>query len=279
MAIVVRYAARNRPHLAHALWLVVLLKCRNALPCGTVPSALFSWLSPSRDEAPLITTIPAPFSSTPYDVTPFPAQVDSASSQPTLRFLQLATGGLAQCCSFGARASLGRPAIAAFRFALLLTQTARERGQNIPGACVTCCSTQKELASGVGGAAARNDSRIGPAVIGLWRPTILLPACVVRGRAPEELEPIVAHELIHIRRGDLWVGSCSYRAGVVVVSPFGVAGRTDDCARGGARCDEEVIGELRCHPSRYARSLLGVLEWKRVLVPAPGVTGSAGGGR
>ena len=32
-----------------------------------------------------------------------------------------------------------------------------------------------------------------------------------------------------------------------------------------------VIGELRCDPSRYAGSLLGVLEWKRLLIPAPAV--------
>ena len=45
--------------------------------------------------------------------------------------------------------------------------------------------------------------RIGPAVVGLFRPTVLLPKVIVDGKSPRELEPILAHELIHIRRGDL----------------------------------------------------------------------------
>ncbi len=48
--------------------------------------------------------------------------------------------------------------------------------------------------------------RLGPAVTGILRPTLLLPEGIVRDRTPDELEPILAHELIHIRRGDLWVG-------------------------------------------------------------------------
>jgi beta-lactamase regulating signal transducer with metallopeptidase domain len=118
------------------------------------------------------------------------------------------------------------------------------------------------------------DSRIGPAVIGLRRPTILLPACVVRGRAAAELEPIVAHELIHIRRGDLWVGllqtvaqSLWWFHPLVWLAGRMITREAERC------CDEEVIGELRCEPSRYARSLLGVLEWKRILIPAPAVPG------
>ncbi|MCR9293217.1 MAG: M56 family metallopeptidase [bacterium] len=48
------------------------------------------------------------------------------------------------------------------------------------------------------------DAPIGPAVIGLMRPTILMPAGIAENRSPEFLEPILAHELIHIRRGDLY---------------------------------------------------------------------------
>ena len=49
-------------------------------------------------------------------------------------------------------------------------------------------------------------SHCGPAVVGLFRPVIVLPEVLVQGKQPEELESILAHELIHVRRGDLWLG-------------------------------------------------------------------------
>src|SRR5664279_5256858 len=50
VAVCVRLFARNRPHLAHALWLVVLLKCVTP-PIWGSPIGVFSWLSPTRVEA------------------------------------------------------------------------------------------------------------------------------------------------------------------------------------------------------------------------------------
>ncbi|QDT45228.1 Regulatory protein BlaR1 [Gimesia alba] len=44
-----------------------------------------------------------------------------------------------------------------------------------------------------------------PTVVGLIRPLILLPASVVSGLTPDELEMILAHELAHVRRYDMWV--------------------------------------------------------------------------
>jgi beta-lactamase regulating signal transducer with metallopeptidase domain len=44
-----------------------------------------------------------------------------------------------------------------------------------------------------------------PAVVGWLRPVILLPAAVVVGLTPEQLESLLAHELAHIRRHDYFV--------------------------------------------------------------------------
>jgi beta-lactamase regulating signal transducer with metallopeptidase domain len=44
-----------------------------------------------------------------------------------------------------------------------------------------------------------------PQVIGLLRPTILLPAAAVTGLSTQELELVLVHELAHIRRHDMWV--------------------------------------------------------------------------
>jgi beta-lactamase regulating signal transducer with metallopeptidase domain len=44
-----------------------------------------------------------------------------------------------------------------------------------------------------------------PQVVGFLRPTILLPASALMGLTPQELEMILAHELAHVRRYDMWV--------------------------------------------------------------------------
>ena len=44
-----------------------------------------------------------------------------------------------------------------------------------------------------------------PKVVGLLKPTILLPTSALTGLRTDELELILAHELAHIRRYDLWV--------------------------------------------------------------------------
>jgi beta-lactamase regulating signal transducer with metallopeptidase domain len=46
-----------------------------------------------------------------------------------------------------------------------------------------------------------------PAVCGLWRPTILMPAALLAELPPEKLQTVLIHELAHVRRADLWL-SC-----------------------------------------------------------------------
>jgi hypothetical protein len=116
--------------------------------------------------------------------------------------------------------------------------------------------------------------RIGPAVVGLPRPLIVLPEIVIRDKQPEELEAILAHELIHVRRGDLWVGALQVCARAIWWCYPVVWWVSRQSSLEAERCcDEEVIGELGCDPRCYARSLLDVLELKRSLVPVPSFPG------
>lgn len=117
-------------------------------------------------------------------------------------------------------------------------------------------------------------SRMGPAVIGLLRPTIILPTAITESRSLEELEPVLAHELIHIRRGDLWIGLLQLLASVVWwFHPLvWFTGRRlkfeiEQC------CDEEVLAELNCDPRQYAACLLEILELKQTLKTVPVVPG------
>ncbi|WP_417392112.1 carboxypeptidase regulatory-like domain-containing protein [Gimesia sp.] len=52
---------------------------------------------------------------------------------------------------------------------------------------------------------ARSEQIIVPRVTGILRPMILLPASAISGLTTDELELIIAHELAHIRRFDLWI--------------------------------------------------------------------------
>ncbi len=54
--------------------------------------------------------------------------------------------------------------------------------------------------------AIRLSSRVKQAVVvGFWRPVVLLPTAWISNMTPEMLEAVIAHELAHIRRIDLWI--------------------------------------------------------------------------
>ena len=50
-----------------------------------------------------------------------------------------------------------------------------------------------------------SDKIRGAIVVGLWRPLVLLPASWLTAMTPEMLDAVIAHELAHVRRFDLWV--------------------------------------------------------------------------
>jgi beta-lactamase regulating signal transducer with metallopeptidase domain len=57
----------------------------------------------------------------------------------------------------------------------------------------------------VGPALAVAEHIVVPKVVGLLQPTILLPVSALSGLSADELEKILAHELAHVRRHDMWV--------------------------------------------------------------------------
>ena len=44
-----------------------------------------------------------------------------------------------------------------------------------------------------------------PAVCGLLRPVILLPQPLIEKLSPEQLRAVLLHELVHVRRSDVWI--------------------------------------------------------------------------
>src|SRR5579872_6235303 len=62
VAVIVRVAARRRPHLAHVLWLVVLAKCLTP-PVMASSGGIFCWMQPPRSSAAALKTGPAELAS------------------------------------------------------------------------------------------------------------------------------------------------------------------------------------------------------------------------
>ena len=103
---------------------------------------------------------------------------------------------------------------------------------------------------------------------------MILPLDLVRDKSPAELEPLLAHELIHIRRGDLWVGLLQTLAQILWWFHPLVAMASRVLSREAERCcDEAVIAHLGCEPAAYARSLIDVLALKKQLQPVPACPG------
>ncbi len=303
-AIVIRVFARNRPHLAFVLWLLVLVKCVTP-PIWSSPSGLFSWVQPPRTamvpEPPQLggvvdreqhgfepATVVARFGRSPVpirewrDLTPHPHDLEGESlvatasashPAPAHRVSPIEQIVVAVLVTWLSGAAL-IVVVAVFRYLGFWWHLNRQG-----------CVDESRLADLVRDLSRRlmvkrnvrlrvSTGRVGPAVIGVLRPTVLLPSVLVEGRSDEELKPLLAHELIHVRRGDLWYGMLQVIAQALWWCHPLVwwAGRRT--SREAERCcDEEVIAELGCSPARYARSLLGVLELKKTLKTAPAFPG------
>lgn len=112
-----------------------------------------------------------------------------------------------------------------------------------------------------------SDRILAPLTCGIFRPTILLPKTLTE--TGEELELILAHELTHIRRGDLFyklllVGAVSFGwlnplAWVMLI----LANRDLEFA-----CDEAVLKKYPARRAEYARMLIRAEERKNNIFAA-----------
>ncbi len=96
-----------------------------------------------------------------------------------------------------------------------------------------------------------------PVVLGPWRPLVLIPAQGSALKTEEDLEMALAHELLHVRRRDLWLAAVPHLARVLF--PFHplarLAAREERLAREAA-CDAAVLRALGHAPRAYGQLLL-----------------------
>ncbi len=104
-----------------------------------------------------------------------------------------------------------------------------------------------------------------PKVVGLLKPTILLPAAALAGLSTGELEMILTHELAHVRRHDLWVNLLQRlaEAGLFFNPALWVLSRRISALREYC-CDEmtcRAVSKADTEPQlRYAAALLRIAE-------------------
>ncbi len=275
--------ATNRPHLSHAIWLLVVLKCLTP-PIFFSPTSPFCWSNPTA-----MKTIAGPADPSPANVTPFSPTVtfetegvftneptslpvETPISQPSVSRAEqkIPLDGRSLWIA-GVVAGLALVTLRYVVFCLRLKTSHSESSQLIQQ---RVAELQRRLGIRRGVRVRIIDGPIGPAVIGLLRPTILLPAIIVRGKTAQQLEPLLAHELIHIRRGDLWWSLLqSIAKNLWWFHPLvWLSGRMLTNASEQS-CDEETISGLGCEPADYARALLDVLEIKQTLRMAPALPG------
>jgi beta-lactamase regulating signal transducer with metallopeptidase domain len=118
------------------------------------------------------------------------------------------------------------------------------------------------------------DQQFGPMVAGWRRPIVVLPQSLLQRLTTGQAEMIVAHELVHVRRGDTLLGLLQYlTAAIWWFHPlvWWANRKTDELAE--RCCDLEVLGHLRCHPPAYVRSLLRVIEMRKQVTLIAGAAG------
>ncbi|PYU41830.1 MAG: hypothetical protein DMG54_18445 [Acidobacteria bacterium] len=101
-----------------------------------------------------------------------------------------------------------------------------------------------------------------PAVLGWFRPVVLLPVRALTGLSEQQIEAVIAHELAHIRRLDCFVNLFQiaaetllfYHPAVWWVSQ-GIRAERENC------CDDEAIS-LCGDAVNYARALTLMEEWR-----------------
>ncbi len=283
--------ARFRPQLSHALWALVILKCVTP-PLIASPISPFSrWPAPSDASGQVLQ--PA-FSSSGATVL-LNTRLSSSAAEP----LQVSSSprpasGVEQP-TWGASAArvLVHPAswlTVWLTVSLILVSVTIVRiavfYRRIQESRLPCDSAIDQLLSELMHKLRlpnwfRRRVRVqlvagdfGPAVIGLWRPTVLLPRSLAVASNTTQLKSLLAHELVHIRRGDLWWAWLQ----TVATSLWWfhplvwLASRrlTRACE---LSCDEETVRGLQCNPTDYARTLVNVLERKRRLHVAPAMPG------
>lgn len=278
VGLIAAVACRRRPHLAYALWLVVLVKGLTP-PLWTSNTSAFGRLY----EPPTPTWL----HTVDHGDDAFPARSRQASPADASRLAPQERPMLKDTvASMAARSpvpiwflawALGAAGVGVWavvkiaRRNQLLQSTGCPPNQRVAALVATLA---KQLAVRPAPTVVVSQSGLGPAVCGFARPRLILPACVAADATPEQLRPIVMHELIHLRRGDHLAAGLQFIFQTVWwFHPLAWRANREMCRVRELCCDAETVRALDAPPRHYAKALVDVLDAKRNIRPVFGFPG------
>jgi len=245
---------RVRASARYALWLLVLLKLLIP-PSFSSPSSLAWWMRPSRP---------------PSDVPSHsPAGVRVTFLEPGLPPVKEASGSLgpapAPGPSLAAVGLMGSLLVTAGLLCWIIRRQRQfssilRRASPAPSALEGVLAEAKEnLQIGSRVRLLITAERISPALCGLVRPAILLPESVATRLTKSQLRAVLLHELVHLKRGDVWI-SCLQSLLQIVLwwHPLLWFANAKIRRLREEAVDDAVIYALSNQPSDYATSLLEV---------------------
>ncbi|HSU85082.1 MAG TPA: M56 family metallopeptidase, partial [Thermoanaerobaculia bacterium] len=96
-----------------------------------------------------------------------------------------------------------------------------------------------------------------PQVTGLAQPVVLIPRAGLERMTPAEVSMTLCHELVHLRRKDLWLGWVPALANrIFFFHPLAALAAREYAIAREAACDAEVLRILGTAPQAYGRLLL-----------------------
>ena len=101
-----------------------------------------------------------------------------------------------------------------------------------------------------------------PAVIGWFRPVVLLPAMALTGLSEEQLEIVIAHELAHIRRFDSFVNLFQVAAETVLFYHPAIWWVNRKIRAERENCCDDLAVTTCGNAVEYARALATMEEWR-----------------
>lgn len=269
---------RRWPHLAYALWLIVLAKCFMP-PFVSSPVAIWHDWTPSAEvpsDSSRALAIEASAANAslrfPHSVIPAVESTNS-STNLTKRAAQPASQMTREIAQQAAPFVWLAGSVLLLGFAAgrssYVTQRLRRTSQPIDEdlhSQATCIAGQIGLRRVP--CVLQTTSNIGPLAAGILRPTVYVPTFLLERSSPGQIASMLMHELTHIRRCDNWVALLQFTAQIVWwFHPF-VWWMNCELTRQRERCcDEEVVAHLAGKRADYARLLVRVVEAQHRLEP------------
>jgi len=110
----------------------------------------------------------------------------------------------------------------------------------------------------------------GPFVTGLFRPVVVMPVWFEDDYTPMEARAALAHELMHVRRGDLWALQVSELfVAAMWFNPLAYIARSAFRTYQEAACDADVLSRYRTSPHDYGSTLIKAA---RLHLPEPALS-------